>query len=80
MKDKKYWISIIVLSLIFIVNTILVVCGKTTLFDNFIYNAVRSLECGFFDKYFIFITKFGNVSVVIGIVSILIMLLEIEME
>ena len=42
MKDKKYWISIIVLSLIFIVNTILVVCGKTTLFDNFIYNAVRS--------------------------------------
>lgn len=74
MKDKKYWISIIVLSLIFIVNTILVVCGKTTLFDNFIYNAVRSLECDFFDKYFIFITKFGNVSVVIGIVSILIML------
>ena len=74
MKDKKYWISIIVLSLIFIVNTILVVSGKTTWFDNFIYNAVRSLECVFFDKYFIFITKFGNVSVVIGVVSILIML------
>lgn len=74
MKNKKYWISIIVLLLIFIINTILVIGGKTTGFDNFIYKMVRSLECGFLDKYFMFITKFGNVSVVIGIVSILIVL------
>ena len=74
MKNKKYLIIISILSLIFIINTVLVLLGKTTGFDNAVYNLVRSLECEFFDKYFVFITKFGNVSVVIGIVSLLILL------
>ena len=74
MKNKKYWIIITCLLLIFVTNTIFVVLGKTTGFDSYIYKLVRSLECGFCDKYFVFITKFGNVPVVIGIVALLIML------
>lgn len=74
MKNKKYLIIISILSLIFIINTVLVLLGKTTEFDNAVYNLVRSLECDFCDKYFVFITKFGNVSVVIGVVAILIMI------
>lgn len=74
MKNKKLYIVLFILGLIFITNTILVLSGLTTGFDNAIYNLVRSLECEFFDKYFVFITKFGNVSVVIGIVSLLILL------
>ena len=74
MKNKKYIIIISILSLIFIVNTILVLLGKTGDFDSAVYNLVRSLECDFFDKYFVFITKLGNVSVIIGVVAVLIML------
>ena len=69
MKNKKYLIVISILSLIFIINTVLVLLGKTTGFDNAVYNLVRSLEGDFCDKYFVFITKFGNVSVVIGVVA-----------
>ena len=71
---KKKYLILGILSLVFVVNTILVICGKTTAFDNYVYNLVRSLECGFFDKYFVFIAKFGNVSVVIGVVGLLILL------
>ena len=74
MKNKKYLIVIGILSLIFIINTILVLLGKTSGFDNAVYNLVRSLECDFFDKYFIFITKLGNVSVVAGVIILLIIL------
>ena len=49
-------------------------CGLTTGFDNYVYNLVRSLECGFFDTYFVFVTRLGDVSVVIGILIILCLL------
>lgn len=71
---KKQYIIVGILALIFIVNTILVICGKTTAFDNCVYNLVRSLECDFFDNYFIFVTKLGNASVIIGLVAILILI------
>ena len=74
MKNKKYLIVVGLLVLIFVVNTILVICGMTTSFDNYVYNLVRCLECNFFDNYFVFITKFGDVPVVIGIVCFLILL------
>lgn len=74
MKDKKVYIISFVLGLVFIINTILVVCGLTTGFDNYVYNLVRSLECGFFDTYFVFVTRLGDVSVVIGILIILCLL------
>ena len=53
---KKKYLILGVLSLVFVVNTILVICGKTTAFDNYVYNLGRSVEFGFFDKYFVFIT------------------------
>lgn len=74
MKDKKVYIISFVLGLVFIINTILVVCGLTTGFDNYVYNLVRSLECRFFDTYFVFVTRLGDVSVVIGILIILCLL------
>ena len=75
MKKEKYlYFGLIILGLVYVINTILVICGLTTGFDNFVYNLVRSLECNFFDKYFVLITKLGNVSVVLGIVLILILL------
>jgi hypothetical protein len=75
MKNKKGLdVLLFVLGLVFIINTILVLCGLTTGFDNYVYNLIRNLECEFFDKYFVFITKLGNVSVVIGVVCILILM------
>lgn len=74
MKNKKFVVSVSLLSVIFVINTVLVIFGKTTGFDNFVYNLVRSLECGFFDKYFVFITRFGNIDVVIGVLLILILI------
>lgn len=71
MKNKKLCVVAIILGLVFVINTILVVCGLTTGFDNFIYSLVRNLECGFFDTYFVGVTRLGDVSVVIGIVLIL---------
>jgi undecaprenyl-diphosphatase len=71
MKNKKLCVVAIILGLVFVINTILVVCGLTTGFDNFIYSLVRNLECVFFDAYFVGVTRLGDVSVVIGIVLIL---------
>lgn len=71
MKDKKYLFWCLGLGLVFVVWTILVVTGLTTGFDNYMYNLIRSLECNFFDKFFVLITKLGNVSVIIGVVLVL---------
>lgn len=74
MKNKKYLIVVSLLVLIFVINTVLVICGKTTGFDNFVYNLGRSLESTFFDKYFVFVTKLGDVSIVIAVIALLILL------
>ena len=71
MKDKKYLFWCLGLGLVFVVWTVLVVTGLTTGFDNYMYNLIRSLECNFFDKFFVLITKLGNVSVIIGVVLVL---------
>ena len=71
MKDKKYLYLCLSLGLVFIIWTVLVVTGLTTGFDNYMYNLIRSLECNFFDKFFVLITKLGNVSVIIGVVLVL---------
>ena len=72
MKKKKFIVLISLLILVFLFITYLVVVGKTNSFDNIIYKIIRSLESDFCDKYFIFITKFGNIDVVIGMVICLI--------
>lgn len=75
MKKKSVIISLVLLGL-FIVLSILMFCGLTRGFDTGIYNLVRCLSCDFFDKYFVFITKFGNESTVIVLVIIFLLLLK----
>ena len=64
------------LLVLFIVLTILVVLGLTKEFDEVVYAMVRSLESHFFDKYFIYITKMGNETTIIGLVIVLLLLLK----
>ena len=68
---KKKWIIIVcMLFLLFIINSWFVMSGTSVSFDNSIYSFIKSFECGFLDKYFLFITKFGNPIVVVSIVLI----------
>ena len=64
------------LLIFFVVLTILVVLGLTKGFDDSVYSLVRSLESGFFDKYFLTVTKLGNESVVVILVFILLFILK----
>lgn len=64
------------LLIFFVVLTILVVFGLTKGFDDSVYSLVRSLECGFFDKYFLTVTKFGNESTVIILAFIIFLLVK----
>lgn len=72
---KKRWIVLsCLLFLLFIVNTLFVVSGMSTSFDNGIYSLVRSFACDFLDNYFIFVTKFGNPIVVIFVVLLFLLI------
>lgn len=71
---KRNVILICLLSLLFIVNTLFVVTGMSTSFDNSIYSFIRSFECLFLDNYFIFVTKFGNPVVVIFIILLFLLM------
>lgn len=64
------------LLIFFVVLTILVVLGLTKGFDDSVYSLVRSLESGFFDKYFLTVTKLGNESVVVILVFILLFIVK----
>lgn len=64
------------LLIFFVVLTILVVLGVTKGFDDSVYSLVRSLESGFFDKYFLTVTKLGNESVVIILAFIIFLLVK----
>lgn len=66
---------LIIFGILFVSITLFVCFGNPSGVDNFIYNAVRSLESSLFDTYFKFITKFGNVSgIIIVVAGILIVL------
>lgn len=75
MKKRKV-ILVIGLLVLFVILTVLVMLGLTRGFDEAVYSIVRSLECGFFDKYFIYVTKLGNESTIIILVAILLLLLR----
>ena len=74
MKNKKFLIIVSVLIALFLLITGLVVFDLVEPFDTAIYNLVRSLESDFFDKYFVFVTKFGNEIVVVVVVLLLMIL------
>lgn len=75
MKKKSIGVSIFLFGL-FAILTILMLFGMTTSFDNAVYELVRSLECSFFDIYFVWITKLGNETTVVILVIILLLLLK----
>lgn len=70
MKKKKFLFLISTLLILFLIITGLVIFKLTGPFDSFIYEVVRSLECDFFDKYFVFVTKFGNEITIVAVVFI----------
>ena len=72
MKNKKL---IIIISLLFILNTIFVISGITTNMDNSIYSFVSN-KLSFLHDYFLFITKFGDEEVVIILVLLFLLLFK----
>ena len=65
-KRKIFIVSI--LSVIFILLTVLVVFDKTRSFDMMFYNFLMNFRCDMLDNYFIFITKFGDVAFILGLI------------
>lgn len=55
--------------LIFIFVAIVVLIDKNRIIDKSIYNFIMSFRCSFLDKYFIFITHFGDTVFIVGFVS-----------
>ena len=74
--EKRKVILVSGLLIFFVVLTILVVLGVTKGFDDSVYSLVRSLESGYFDKYFLTVTKLGNESVVIILAFIIFLLVR----
>ena len=72
MKNKKL---IIIISLLFILNTIFVISGITTNMDNSIYSFVSN-KLSFLHDYFLFITKFGDEEIVIILILLFTLLLS----
>ena len=72
MKNKKL---LIIVSLLFILNSIFVILGITSSFDNAIYNFVSN-KLSFLNDYFLFITKFGNEEIVICIVILFLLVFK----
>lgn len=70
MNKKKIILIAVLLSIFFLIMT-LVLLDKIGSFDSMMYEAVRSLESNFFDSYFTFITRFGDTSVIVCLVIIL---------
>ena len=73
---KRLVILICGLLVLFVVLTVLVVLGLTKRFDEAGYLLVRSLECDFFDNYFLFVTRMGNENVIIVFIIMLLFVLK----
>ena len=72
MKNKNIILSIL-FGFLFLLVLIFVVLGKTTNFDQGVYDIIISLRSSFFDIYFTGITKFGNTIMVVLVVSMFIL-------
>lgn len=71
MKRKKIYWLIGILTLLFIILSILVIIGNTKALDDSIYQAIFSLRNNSWDKFFINITTLGNPVTVVLIVCII---------
>lgn len=66
-KNKIIICSIFILIFIFV--TLIVLVDKNRVIDKSIYKFIMSFRCGFLDKYFTFITHFGDTVFIVGFVS-----------
>lgn len=73
---KKKIITIIGLSIVFVIISILVIFGLTNSIDMGFYNFLMNFKCSFLDNYFILITKCGDVSFICGLVLGVILILR----
>ena len=72
MKKRNIILSIL-FGFLFLLVLIFVVLGKTTNFDQEVYDIIISIRSSFFDTYFTGITRFGNTVMVVLIVSMFIL-------
>ena len=73
---KKKIITVIGLSILFVIISILVIFGFTNSIDMGFYNFLMNFRCEFLDNYFILITKCGDVSFICGLVLGVILILR----
>lgn len=73
---KKKIITVIGLSILFVIISILVIFGFTNSIDMGFYNFLMNFRCSFLDSYFILITKCGDVSFICGLVLGVILILR----
>ena len=73
---KKKIITVIGLSILFVIISILVIFGLTNSIDMGFYNYLMNFRCEFLDNYFILITKCGDVSFICGLVLGVILILR----
>ena len=66
-KNKIIVCSIFILIFIFV--TLIVLVDKNRVIDKSIYKFIMSFRCDFLDKYFTFITHFGDTVFIVGFVS-----------
>ena len=67
MSKRKIFI-VGILSVIFIILTVLIMFDKTRNFDVGFNNFIMNFRCSMLDNYFIFITKLGNVAFILGLI------------
>lgn len=71
---KNLKILIFILITLFLLITLLVITNNTTNFDFFVYRLIISFRCNILDKYFKFITTFGNTNMIIIILGLFILI------
>ncbi len=72
-KNKRIMLSII-LGLLFLIVMLLVILGKTRVFDYMIYDTIISFRNSFFDFYFINVTRLANTQTIILVVILFILI------
>ena len=77
MKNKKFYIAII-LALLFTINTVLVLCDYTTALDDTIHELITYLYCPALDVFMRIITFFASDIVIISIVVLSMLYLFVE--
>ena len=74
--DKTKKIIVGVMFILFSLITTLVIFDKFSFIDNFVYNFLMSFRCDFLDIYFINVTRFGDVGMVMFILLLFLIIFK----